>query len=520
MQYKWKVLVAVLFGVFMVVLDTTVVNVAFQTLRREFGAPLEQSQWIISIYVLSLGIAMPVAGFLADRYGIKRMYVGGLAGFGAGSLLCALAPSLETLIAARALQGLGGGIAVPLGTALLFRAFPPYEQGLALGIFGIALVVAPASGPVLGGWLVDLDAWRLIFLINVPIAAAGVVLGFRFLRESMHDQRPRWDVPGLITAVAGFGALLYAASRAAQGGWLTAPVFGWFALGTAALTVFAVVELQYAATPLLDLRLFGRRVFLIATVLGYIAIVALFGAEFLLPIYLQALRGETALRTGIILLPMAITAGITMPLAGRAYDRIGPRAIMLIGFAALAYNTWQFSELDAFTPISWIVLLLTVRGFALGMITQTTLVSALSVVEPHALPRASSLVNSTRMVVQAVGVAALASIVAATVSTHTAALQRDIRPGIAHAVQTGLCQPAPVSADVAAGSSAAQVPAPESDRERACAESLLGFRRAYRVTFWLSLLAAGLALLLPGWPASWTGRRAAPRREEAVGVPL
>src|SRR5689334_8474538 len=173
LAYKWKVLISVIFGIFMIILDTTVVNVAFQTLRREYNASLSDSQWIISVYVLALGIGTPLSGFLGDRFGIKRIYIAGLSTFVLGSLFCGLAPSLSSsiwlLVAARALQGFGGGVAQPLGSAMLFRAFPPKEQGTTFGIFGIALVVAPTLGPILDGLLVDSNLWRMIFFINFPV---------------------------------------------------------------------------------------------------------------------------------------------------------------------------------------------------------------------------------------------------------------------------------------------------------------------------------------------------------------
>ncbi len=169
LEQKWKVLISVMFGIFMIILDSTVVNIALPTLRRAYGASLADVQWVISIYVLSLGITTPVSGFLADRFGIKRVYLFGLAIFVIGSILCGISPSLGWLIVARALQGFGGGVSQPLGPAQLYRAFPPKEQGTALGYFGIVLVFAPALGPILGGWLVDANFWRLIFFINVPI---------------------------------------------------------------------------------------------------------------------------------------------------------------------------------------------------------------------------------------------------------------------------------------------------------------------------------------------------------------
>src|SRR5512134_485021 len=235
LEQKWKILISVMFGIFMIILDSTVVNVAFTTLRREFGASLADTQWVLSIYVLSLGVTTPVSGFLADRFGIKRVYLAGIAIFVIGSFLCGLAPSLGWLIAARALQGFGGGMAQPLGPAQLYRAFPPKEQGTALGYFGIVLVFAPALGPVLGGWLVDANLWRLIFFINIPIGILGVILASRFLVDHQVERKPAFDPFGLITAVIGFGAVLYAASIAETNGWTGSTTLLAFGIGITAL---------------------------------------------------------------------------------------------------------------------------------------------------------------------------------------------------------------------------------------------------------------------------------------------
>src|SRR6266508_4672954 len=256
---KWRVLISVVFGLFMIFLDTTVVNVAFQTLRREFDASLADSQWVISTYVLALGISTPLAGFLADRFGIKRVYLSGLATFVFGSLMCGIAPNLGLLIAARTLQGLGGGIALPLGAPQLFRAFPAREQGVALGFFGIAVAVAPALGLILGGWMIDHQLWRWIFFINLPIGILGVALGSRFLQDWRSERTPRIDLLGLLTSVVGFGSVLYAASIAEASGWTSPAVLLWFGVGAIGLIAFTFIELFVAKEPLLDLRLFSQR---------------------------------------------------------------------------------------------------------------------------------------------------------------------------------------------------------------------------------------------------------------------
>ncbi len=510
---KWKVLISVIFGIFMVILDTTVVNVAFQTLRAEFGATLNDSQWIISIYVLVLGISTPLAGFLSDRFGIKQTYLAGLAIFVLGSFLCGIAPNLPFLIAARALQGFGGGLAVPLSIAFLFRSFPATEQGAALGIFGIAVLVAPAIGPILGGYLVDQSLWRAIFFINPPIGLLGVFLGSRFLPNIKGERKPAFDTWGLITEIIGFGAVLYGASVAANKGWTAPDVLTSFVIGAIGLAAFAIVELFVAKEPLLDLRLFAKRIFLNASVLGYVSVIALFGAEFLMPVYLQSLRGITALQTGLILLPLAITGAISTVVAGRLYDKIGPRPLLGFGFGVLVINTWQLSQLTADTPMGWIIFLLTLRGLALGSTVQTTLVTALSVVPLKQVARGSSLTNATRQVVQAIGVAVLATVLASTLSPRIAALQQQMldvppQPGVP---PIALCDP-PASGAISNTSATAAVrPSANAPQllDEACQESVAGFEQAYRVTFYAAIVAVVLGLMLPGWPFKWAGRRAA-----------
>src|SRR5512142_148050 len=260
LEQKWRILITVMFGLFMIILDSTIVNIAFPTLRTEYGATLSDAQWVISIYVLALGITTPVSGFLADRFHIKRMYLLGLAIFAFGSLLCGIAPSLPLLIAARALQGFGGGIAQPLGPAQLYRAFPPKEQGTAFGILGISLVVAPALGPILGGWLVDINLWRAIFFVNVPIGIIAVIWGWFSLPDYRTGHRPLFDPLGLITAMFGFGAVLYAATIAEVNGWTGLATLGTLAAGMAVLVLHAFIELRVAKEPLMTLRLFDNRV--------------------------------------------------------------------------------------------------------------------------------------------------------------------------------------------------------------------------------------------------------------------
>ena len=496
--YKWQVVASVIFGTFMVIMDATVVNVALPTLRTAFagsgGADIGQVQWVISGFVLAIGIVTPMAGLLADRFGIKRVYLLSLFGFTAASALCGFAPNLTLLIAFRIVQGLAGGSALPLGTALLFNAFPQEERGLAFGVFGIPLVVAPAVGPVLGGALVEYANWRDIFFVNVPIGLLGVLVGLYLLRESKAEGRVSIDYVGAFLAIVAFGGILYGLSNGApsstnqtpgaSSNWTTWPVLLSLAIGGAALVVFVIWELIQKDDALLDMRLFKRPTFVIANIIGWISVVAFFGAEFLLPLYLQILRGLTPLQTGLLLLPLAISSGILSPFIGGLQDRIGPRLLVAFGFGLLIVNTWQFSLLSLNESYVYIGLLLALRGVALAFVLQPTLLAALNGIAPRALPRASSLVNASRSIFQSLGVALLATILATVTSSQLSGFQPP---------KPTTFPPPPNYPQVVQ----------QAINDAFHHAFLQGLSNAYFLTFGVAAAAFVVALLLPGWPFGW-----------------
>ena len=483
-------MITIIFGVSMIVLDSTVVNVAFPTLRREFDVGIDEAQWIISIYVLALGIATPLAGILADRFNLKRVYILGLCIFLLGSLMSGLAPTFGLLVGARALQGIGGGIALPLSTVMLFTTFEDHEQGRAFGIYGVVMVAAPAAGPVLGGLLADANLWRWIFFINIPIGLIGIGLALWLLRPTEPKRSINFNPISFITIIIGYGSVLYAASIVNHYGWLSVPVLSFLAVAVVALSVFAVYDLKYAREPLLELSLYKNPTFLKANLVGYVAVIALFGAEFLMPVYLQSLRGRTAVQTGLILLPIAVTTGLINLIVGGIYDKIGPRVLVVAGAGILLINTWQFTSLSSSTPISQIILLLVLRGLAISLIMQPTYTTAIGVLPKENVPRGSSLVNSTRYIVQALGVAVLATILGSTLSPEVKQLQQNQQTVESNRV--GLCEQQETSPQFS----------------RACEESLSGFARAYKFTFYAALVALVLGALLPGFPFEWAGRGA------------
>lgn len=523
-NYKWKVLASVIFGTFMVILDSTAVNVAIPTFQRVFGASVDQVDGVLTTYVLALGIVTPMAGWFSERFGIKRVYLTSLGLFVAGSILCAFAPSLPFLVIFRALQGLGGGMLGPLGIALLFGAFPEKERGAAFGIYGIPLIVAPASGPVLGGYFVQYLDWRFIFFINIPVGIAGILLGAMWLRENRRGTSARLDIPGILLSTISFGALLYAIQRGSSDGWTSPRILTLLSIGLVAFLAFVIVELR-VKDPLLDLRLFAKRTYLFANMLGWVSVIALFGAEFLLPIYLQTLRGRTPLEAGLLVLPLAISSGIVVPIAGLLYNRIGPRWLIAFGSLLLAINTFEFAHIGIDTPYLEIMIIVAIRGVALGCVLQTTLTVALTGLRPAQLPRASSLLNATRNVFQSFGIAVLGTIITTQFASYQKASVSDLRnpttslgQQFLHSVQVLMQQGLPSFAaqKAAMGQLIGKIFDPRGPIFQV--NFITAINDAYWLTFWLSITTLLLAFTLPGRPKMGDEAEAGEKTQVAAPV--
>ncbi len=414
LNYKWIVAMVVILGVFMSILDQTIVNIAIPRLQIAFGADIHSVQWVLTAYILTQGIITPTAAFFSDRFGIKRFYVISLAAFTLGSALCGLAWSLPALIFFRILQGIGGAALFPLSITLLFREFPPHERGTAMGFFGIPALLAPALGPTFGGYLVTFADWQSIFYINVPIGIAAVILASIFLREGEIASNTRFDFLGFFFAAVGLGFVLYAFSDASTDGWGSSKVLSFLIGGVLALIFFTVIELsrvKQEKQPLLDLRLFRNGPFRASTIASLFVIFGLFGGIFLFPIYLQNIRGQSAFQAGLILLPQAIASMVSVIVGGRLVDRIGVRAVMIPGLVALIVVSWQLSLTTLNSPIWWLQAMLVIRGLALGLCVQPLTVAGLSEIGPSQLAQASSLNTVTRAVSSSLGIAILATLV-------------------------------------------------------------------------------------------------------------
>ncbi|TME10152.1 MAG: DHA2 family efflux MFS transporter permease subunit [Chloroflexi bacterium] len=422
LSYKWIVAIVVILGAFMSVLDQTVVNIAIPSLQNAFGADIHTVQWVVTAYLLTQGAMTPTAPYLANNFGIKRSYILSLIAFTLGSLLCGLSWSLPLLILFRVLQGLGGAILLPLSFTMIFREFPPEERGLALGTLGVPTLLAPALGPILGGYLVTFVSWRVIFFINIPIGIVAMILATLFLREARAEERSRFDLPGFITAAYGLAALLYAFSESTTSGWGSTKVLGFLLSGALSLIAFIAIEITKAnrgVQPLLDLRLFANRSFAAGNIGLVFVIFGLFGSFFLLPIYLQVLRGQSAFQAGLILLPQALAAMVSVIVGGRLVDRIGVRAVVIPGLLLLAFADWQLTFITLNSPFWWLQMLLVLLGLALGLTGQPLVVAALADIrEAQQIADASTITTVTRSVGASMGIAILATFVQTQTKVH------------------------------------------------------------------------------------------------------
>jgi DHA2 family multidrug resistance protein len=427
LDYKWQVLLCTVVGTFMVMLDQTVVNIALPKITTVFGVGVHETQLVVTSYMLALAVIMPATGYLSDTFGTKRLYLITMLLFTGGSLLCGLAWNNTSLVAFRVVQGLGGGMMMPLGMTMLFKIVPPQERNTIMGFFGLPLMLAPVLGPTLGGYLVEYIDWRVIFTLNVPVGVIGLFLGFTLLRESEYVQGLKFDLRGFVLSAIAFSALLLGFSDAATDGWTSPKVLLRFAIGLVALVAWVWVELT-DEHPLLDLRLFRIPIFTLSSLVSFVVTIGMFGGMLLLPVFLQNVRGLGAAESGVILISQVLPMTVAMPIVGRLVDRFGVRPLLLIGLPLVALTTWQFGALDLNTSDTTIKLWLAARGCAMGLVMMPAMTAGLNAVPLAQMSRASSMSNVMRQVFGAFGTAIVVTILQLRQTYHGAILSQTLTP--------------------------------------------------------------------------------------------
>lgn len=410
-----KIAGVVVLGAIMSIIDITVVNVALPTFQTTFGSvahPLAYSTvaWTVTGYTLALATVIPVTGWAADRFGTKRLYATAIALFTAGSALCSMASNINMLIGFRVLQGLGGGMLMPLGMTILTRAAGPKRMGRLMAILGVPMLLGPIGGPILGGWLIDRASWHWIFLINVPIGVIALVYALTALPKDQPHPSESFDFLGVLMMSPGLALFLYGVSSIPAEGKIGTPKVLIPALIGLALVVTFVLYSFKPKHPLLDLRLFRNRNLAISIITMFLFAVAFFGGLLLIPTYFQEIRGESVLRAGLLVAPQGIGAMLTMPIAGTLSDKFPVGRIVPFGLVFIAVGMAGLTQISSTTPFPVLLGLLFIMGLGMGGTMMPIMTSALKTLRPAEVARGSTLLNITQQIASSVGVAVMSVI--------------------------------------------------------------------------------------------------------------
>jgi EmrB/QacA subfamily drug resistance transporter len=489
-----KVAVVVIVGAIMSILDTTIVNVALESLSRDLGAPLSTIQWVATGYLLSLATVIPLTGWAAERFGPRRVWMTAVTGFVCTSALCGLAWSAESLIAARVLQGLAGGMIMPIGMITLAQTAGPSRVGRVMSVIGVPMLLAPVLGPVLGGLIVTHLSWRWIFFVNLPIGIVGVVLAARLMPRGRAIGRggegaapSKLDWQGLLLLSPGLALVVFGLSEVSTHGGVTVERLLPIVAGLA-LVAFFVVHAWRAESPLVDVQLFRERGFAAAGVTVFLVGGALFGALLVLPLYYQVARAESALTAGLLMAPQGVGAALGMNRAGKLVDRTGGGRVVMAGLVMLMVGTIAFTQVAPDTSFWLLGGSLVLRGFGLGFTMMPAMAAAYATIEREQVPRATPMLNVVQRVGGSLGTAVLAVV-----------LQRQI------AAQLG---------GAGGGGAIGSVPAAAHDRVAA------PLATAFANTYWWAMAMTALALI-PAAVLAVTERRAARerKRDEQAATP-
>ncbi len=407
-RYKWQVLGIVMIGTLMSALDASIVNVSIPAIMADFGATLDDIEWVITAYMLAFASLMPLTAWLRDKIGHKSLYIWSLIVFTAGSALCGVAWNLPSLIIARVIQAVGGGAITPTGMAMITETFEPRERGKALGYWAMGAVMGPAFGPTIGGYLTKHFGWPSIFLVNLPVGILGVWLAIGILkpdRPEPHEHRP-FDMAGFLFLALFLVSFLLGMSKGESEGWISRYEAICVTLSILGLTGFLLVE-SLVDAGIMDLALLKSPVFAACFLMTAIRSVALYGGTFLLPIFLQNFKGLDEVDSGLILLPGSLLMGLLMPFGGRLGDRLSPRLMAFMGFVLLAIFFFEYKNLDVTTSNWGVVWPTLIRGVGIAMLIAPLTATAMNVVPVKKAGMASSMLNIIQQVGGSIGIAVL-----------------------------------------------------------------------------------------------------------------
>ena len=422
---RGKILAAMLFGMFIAILNQTLLNVALPKINTEFNISASTGQWLMTGFMLVNGILIPISAFLFNKYSYRKLFIIGLALFTLGSLVCAISFNFPIMMSGRVLQAIGAGILMPLGSNVIVTIFPPEKRGVAMGTMGIAMILAPAIGPTLSGYIVQNYDWNVMLYGMFFIGIIAIVIGLFWFKLYQSTTNPKADIPGIIYSTIGFGSLLYGFSEAGNKGWGSTEIVTMFIVGTVFIIFFILRELRMKA-PMLSLEVLKYPTYTLTTVINMIVMMSLYGGMILLPLYLQNLRGFSALDSGLLLLPGALVMGALGPVAGKLLDTIGIKPLAIFGIGIMTYATWELSKLNMDTTYLHIMWIYIVRSFGMAFVMMPIMTAGMNALPPRLISHGNAFVNTMRQLAGSIGTAILVTVMTTQQTNHLSAFSEEL----------------------------------------------------------------------------------------------
>lgn len=422
---RGKILAALLFGMFIAILNQTLLNVALPKINTEFNISASTGQWLMTGFMLVNGILIPITAYLFNKYSYRKLFLVALVLFTIGSLICAISMNFPIMMVGRVLQAIGAGVLMPLGSIVIITIYPPEKRGAAMGTMGIAMILAPAIGPTLSGYIVQNYHWNVMFYGMFIIGIIAILVGFIWFKLYQYTTNPKADIPGIIFSTIGFGALLYGFSEAGNKGWGSVEIETMFAIGIIFIILFVIRELRMKA-PMLNLEVLKFPTFTLTTVINMVVMMSLYGGMILLPIYLQNLRGFSALDSGLLLLPGSLIMGLLGPFAGKLLDTIGLKPLAIFGIAVMTYATWELTKLNMGTPYMTIMGIYVLRSFGMAFIMMPMVTAAINALPGRLASHGNAFLNTMRQLAGSIGTAILVTVMTTQTTQHLSAFGEEL----------------------------------------------------------------------------------------------
>ncbi|HDC5768789.1 TPA: DHA2 family efflux MFS transporter permease subunit [Staphylococcus aureus] len=422
---RGKILAALLFGMFIAILNQTLLNVALPKINTEFNISASTGQWLMTGFMLVNGILIPITAYLFNKYSYRKLFLVALVLFTIGSLICAVSMNFPIMMVGRVLQAIGAGVLMPLGSIVIITIYPPEKRGAAMGTMGIAMILAPAIGPTLSGYIVQNYHWNVMFYGMFIIGIIAILVGFIWFKLYQYTTNPKADIPGIIFSTIGFGALLYGFSEAGNKGWGSVEIETMFAIGIIFIILFVIRELRMKA-PMLNLEVLKFPTFTLTTVINMVVMMSLYGGMILLPIYLQNLRGFSALDSGLLLLPGSLIMGLLGPFAGKLLDTIGLKPLAIFGIAVMTYATWELTKLNMDTPYMTIMGIYVLRSFGMAFIMMPMVTAAINALPGRLASHGNAFLNTMRQLAGSIGTAILVTVMTTQTTQHLSAFGEEL----------------------------------------------------------------------------------------------